>query len=116
MVPMGMDRIWVRTLLGSRVLFLFHPSSPFQLMDSMKVEKPEYSDDFNFFIANQVFTATSSNGRLSKICSRLESRVLGTINLMTILDSKKVDAMILEKCKEIHENLILNKETVSLTS
>lgn len=80
----------------------------------MKKSKSKYSDNLDFFMGHQVFVSTSNNQMSSKICSRLESRVLGTVQLHHLEHESAKDAAILSKCKEIHEKLILEGETISL--
>jgi len=64
-------------------------------------EKTLYSEDFNFFIQEQIGIVTTNNSRHNKFFSRLDGKVFKVVD-----DNKKMsDETQNETCKEIHDTL-----------
>lgn len=81
----------------------------------MKQDTPEYSDDLMFFMKEQVFAAITQGRTIVSINSRLESRNFAKMTLPGYLTEDEFDRAIQKKCAEIHRELILNGEAISLT-
>jgi len=61
----------------------------------------EYSKSFPFFLEHQVFVGRKKDSRVIKFCSRLESRVFGTVATHT----KPTDEKLIKKLKKIHTEM-----------
>lgn len=65
-----------------------------------------YSEDFNFFIQEQIGIVTTNNGRHNKFFSRLDGKVFKVVD-----DNKEMsDEKQKETCKEIHDTLNYYKD------